>query len=151
MQLHCVSRWTIYITVIYYLLTRFLDLQSVRRSVFDEHGTSWKGNTRVSLPQRRRSCWWPCFQNRKNQHQKRITSDWVTLNASTIAGGTKYVEYVQSWCSIHQSHVQRMYFLNPLNAELNPIRHLLASVGAHHIVHVSRIRVKLSAATQFIR
>jgi hypothetical protein len=31
---------------------------------------------------------------------------------------------------------------NPLNAELNPIRHLLALVGAHHIVHVSRIRVK---------
>ena len=34
-------------------------------------------------------------------------------------------------------------FLNPLNAELNPIRHLLALVGTHHIVHVSRIRVKL--------
>ena len=32
--------------------------------------------------------------------------------------------------------------VNPLNAELNPIRHLLALVGARHIVHVSRIRVK---------
>ena len=31
--------------------------------------------------------------------------------------------------------------VNPLNAELNPIRHLLALVGACHIVHVSRIRV----------
>ena len=31
---------------------------------------------------------------------------------------------------------------NPLNAKLNPIRHLLALVGAHHIVHVSRVRVK---------
>jgi hypothetical protein len=30
---------------------------------------------------------------------------------------------------------------NPLNAELNPIRHLLALVGGHHFVHVSRIRV----------
>ena len=30
---------------------------------------------------------------------------------------------------------------NPLNAELNPIRHLLALVGTRHIVHVSRIRV----------
>jgi hypothetical protein len=30
---------------------------------------------------------------------------------------------------------------NPLNAELNPIRHLLALAGAHHFVHVSRIRV----------
>ena len=33
-------------------------------------------------------------------------------------------------------------YVNPLNAELNPIRHLLALVGARHIVHVSRIRVK---------
>ena len=32
--------------------------------------------------------------------------------------------------------------INPLNAELNPIRHLLALVGARHTVHVSRIRVK---------
>ena len=34
------------------------------------------------------------------------------------------------------------YSINPLNAELNPIRHLLALVGARHIVHVSRMRVK---------
>ena len=34
--------------------------------------------------------------------------------------------------------------LNPLNAELNPIRHLLALVGARHIVRVSRIRVNKS-------
>ena len=32
--------------------------------------------------------------------------------------------------------------LNPLNAELNPICHLLALLGAHLILHVSRIRVK---------
>ena len=32
--------------------------------------------------------------------------------------------------------------INPLNVELNPIRLLLALVGARHIVHVSRIRVK---------
>ena len=33
--------------------------------------------------------------------------------------------------------------LNPLNAELNPICYLLALLGAHHFLHVSRIRVKL--------
>jgi len=33
-------------------------------------------------------------------------------------------------------------FINPLNAELNPIYHLLALLGAHHILHVRRIRVK---------
>jgi hypothetical protein len=32
--------------------------------------------------------------------------------------------------------------VNPFNAELNPICHLLALLGAHHILHVSRIRVK---------
>ena len=32
--------------------------------------------------------------------------------------------------------------LNPLNAELNPICHLLALLGVHHFLHVSRIRVK---------
>ena len=32
---------------------------------------------------------------------------------------------------------------NPLNAKLNPICHLLALLGAHHILHVSRIRVKV--------
>jgi hypothetical protein len=30
---------------------------------------------------------------------------------------------------------------NPLKTELNPICHLLALLGAHHILHVSRIRV----------
>jgi len=32
--------------------------------------------------------------------------------------------------------------INTLNAELNTICHLLALLGAHHILHVSRIRVK---------
>jgi len=32
--------------------------------------------------------------------------------------------------------------INPLNAKLNPICHFLALLGAHPILHVSRIRVK---------
>ena len=39
--------------------------------------------------------------------------------------------------------------LNRLNAELNPIRHLLALVGAHHIVHVSRVRVGIDFNLSF--
>jgi hypothetical protein len=31
--------------------------------------------------------------------------------------------------------------INPLNAELNPICHLLTLLGAHPIFHISRIRV----------
>jgi len=46
--------------------------------------------------------------------------------------------------------------INPLNAKLNPILHLLALAGAHHFVHVSGIRVnhvfpKLSSACYCIR
>jgi len=38
-----------------------------------------------------------------------------------------------------QSHTK----FNPLNPELNPICCLLALLGAHHFLHVSRIKVKL--------
>ena len=43
--------------------------------------------------------------------------------------------------------VNRFLFFNPLNAELNAIRHLLALVGARHIVHVSRVRANTSYVT----
>ena len=35
-----------------------------------------------------------------------------------------------------------LLIINPLNPELNPICHLLALLGVHHFLHVSRIRVK---------
>jgi len=35
-----------------------------------------------------------------------------------------------------------LYIFNPLNAELIPICYLLALLGAHNFLHVSRIRVK---------
>jgi len=40
-----------------------------------------------------------------------------------------------------QQSIQGTVIFKPLNAELNPICHLLA-LGAHRILHVSRIRVK---------
>jgi len=36
---------------------------------------------------------------------------------------------------------------NPLNTELNPKCHLLALLGAHHILHDSRIRVNCGDKT----
>jgi len=44
-----------------------------------------------------------------------------------------FLEYVQ-WLTVN--------IFNPLNAELNPICYLLALLGAHHFLRVSRIRVK---------
>ena len=32
--------------------------------------------------------------------------------------------------------------INPIHLQLNPIYHLLALFGAHHILHISRIGVK---------
>ena len=40
---------------------------------------------------------------------------------------------------------------NPLNAELNPICHLLALLGAHHILHVSRVRVNHKPVFALVR
>jgi hypothetical protein len=34
------------------------------------------------------------------------------------------------------------FVFNPLSTELNPICHLLALLGTHHFLNVSRIRVK---------
>ena len=42
-----------------------------------------------------------------------------------------------------QHHLPSFNILNPLNGKLNPICHLLALLGAHHILHISRIRVNL--------
>ena len=39
------------------------------------------------------------------------------------------------------------YDINPLNAELSPICHLLALLGAHHILHVGRISVKIGSGS----
>jgi len=52
-------------------------------------------------------------------------------------------------CTIHSwkvtasqpKHLAQPDVLNPLNAELNPICYLLALLGAHHILNISRIRV----------
>jgi len=42
------------------------------------------------------------------------------------------------------AHIIHMIYVNPLNVKLNPIWHPLALLGAHHILHVSRIRVNLA-------
>jgi hypothetical protein len=50
------------------------------------------------------------------------------------------------WTAQSQVQYNMQYFrtliVNTLNAELKPIRHLLALLRAHHILHVSRIRIK---------
>ena len=53
---------------------------------------------------------------------------------------------------LHGFHRDSLSMFNPLKAELNRICHLLALLGAHHILHVSRIRVNfLQANTLFFK
>ena len=49
--------------------------------------------------------------------------------------------WLRLWMYPFKDEAQTALF-NPLNAELNPICYLLALLGAHHFLHVSRIRVK---------
>ena len=44
---------------------------------------------------------------------------------------------------MYKDQIQWKVLFNPLKPELNPICYLLALLGAHHFLHVSRIRVKL--------
>ena len=52
----------------------------------------------------------------------------------------KYARQIQQ-SAILCTNCLRLGYINPLNAELNPICHLLALLGAHPILHISRIRV----------
>ena len=49
--------------------------------------------------------------------------------------------------ALNHNHIKRdllVYLhINPLKPKLNPICYLPALLGAHHFLHVSRIRVKL--------
>ena len=72
------------------------------------------------------------------------------LQSRTITCGFYSTEYyitalvhsAMLFCSISR-HFQSNLYINPLKPELNPICYLLALLGAHHFLHVSRIRVKL--------
>ena len=44
---------------------------------------------------------------------------------------------------------ENLFSINPLNAELKPTCHLLAILGAHHIFHVSGLRVNDHCVTYF--
>ena len=66
-----------------------------------------------------------------------VCSETHTKHASPLRG--QKVEFFS--VELGATYVSH-WALNPVNAELKPIRHLLALVGAHHIVHVSRVRVK---------
>ena len=60
----------------------------------------------------------------------------MTLSAETCCLFYRILYFVCGVTAVAQ-------WLTPKNSELNPICHMLALVEAHHILHVSRIRVKV--------
>jgi len=68
------------------------------------------------------------------------------INAHFVQHGSRH--YYQQTSKDFSAHVQFILvknspsYINPLNAELNLICYLLALLGAHHFLNVSRIRVK---------
>jgi hypothetical protein len=63
--------------------------------------------------------------------------------ASPLPLHTHILIYFASLGSMKEISVHlQIKTINPLNAELNPICHLLALLGAHHILYVSKVRVK---------
>jgi len=80
------------------------------------------------------TCWDPCTEGQVN------ALDRIQKKASQFTNHTKDSD----WETLAQCRtITRLCTIcNPLNAKLNPICHLLALLGAHHILHVSGIRVK---------
>ena len=66
-----------------------------------------------------------------------------------VAGECQLAKNIQNRADLsirihkHNNKNDITYTINPLRPELNPICYLLALLGAHHFLHVSRIRVKL--------
>ena len=77
----------------------------------------------------------PLFKSTK--YSLKIPTPQISVNLPYIISGCRPKQRYYR-CYISCSHL----LLNPLNAELNPICYLLALLGAHHFLHVSRIRVK---------
>ena len=69
--------------------------------------------------------------------------------------GARRQEVTRDWRKVHNEELHdlssSLYVINPLNAELNPICHLLALLGGATIVVVSRLRVKIEVGGELAR
>jgi transposase len=88
-----------------------------------------------------------CLAHHKLLHFQDNNITWVIVIHSvvsidrTLGSSKSSSQQNEVYCFLFQFPVS-LRFLNPLNAELNPICHLLALLGVHPFLHNSRIRVK---------
>jgi hypothetical protein len=85
----------------------------------------------------RDAAWWllPLIPIRRNSVP--ISAGVTTILTQIFVDPLRNLKYP----IIHRVFTSDHLSFNPSNAELNPICHLLALLGAHHILQVSRIRV----------
>ena len=83
--------------------------------------------------------------NRLAEYAEEILGDYqcgYRVNCSTIHQ-IFTIRQTQEKVYEYNLHLHKLFIdFNPLNAELNPICHLLALLGARHILHISGVRVK---------
>jgi hypothetical protein len=65
---------------------------------------------------------------------------YIKFTSNSLTQINVFANEVPVW--IKYGNKYEKLYIDSLNAELNPICHLLALLGAHHILHVSEIRVK---------
>ena len=63
----------------------------------------------------------------------------------------KIREPVRSKIAIDSNILDELSSFNTSNVELNPIYHLLALLGAHHIFHISGLRVNYLGNWNFLK
>jgi hypothetical protein len=80
-----------------------------------------------------------CYQDVRNHGHQKPLCCWCVLNINFNAIFFLFCFNGQHSSSCTSSNIKG---LNPLSTKLNPICHMLALLGAHHILHVGRIRVK---------
>jgi hypothetical protein len=89
----------------------------------------------------------PCFQLSGHINSQNSRS-WSAENPHELHGNhLQSLKLVFSALRLENGLCNRCFLtFDPLNAELSLICHLLALLGAHHILHVSRIKVKNHAS-----
>ena len=86
---------------------------------------------------------WLPSSNGEYSYKSRKTSNSYRLSVCTKHNGSNNKQHPQHSFAQNMTSPNLLSDLNPLNPELNPICYLLALLGAHHFLHVRRIRVKL--------
>ena len=81
-------------------------------------------------------------QLKKTLHRAHLSQDMVLEGNGFVSKNSPVLVGSLSVQQKRREFAGTLCLLNPSNAQLNPIRHLLASLGARHLVHVSRVRVK---------